>query len=193
MGKRSIHAVRIMIDLKKRVLPQSVEVGGRHYPVQTDFRYYIRFSELIGRKGINLSEFDFMYRGRMPENRAAGFEALCAFFFPKKELPRILEGTNEPVMDYVLDAPYIYAAFMERYGIDLIDIGELHFMKFTALLDGLHDTRLCDIMSFRAWRSEGGTPEYNQRMMQLKEMWRLPDKSDSEDEELADFDARLNA
>jgi len=180
-----------MIDLKKRVLPQSVEVGGRYYPVHTDFRYYIRFSELVGTKGVNLSEFDFMYRGRIPENRTAGFEAMCAFFFPKRELPRILEGTNEPVMDYVLDAPYIYAAFMERYGIDLIDIGELHFMKFTALLDGLHDTRLCDIMGFRAWRSEGGTPEYNQRMMQLKEMWRLPDKSDGEDEELADFDARL--
>ena len=39
-----------MIDLKKTGLPESIEVEGSLYYIQTSFKYWLRFLELIENK-----------------------------------------------------------------------------------------------------------------------------------------------
>lgn len=61
----------------------------------------------------------------------------------KKNGPRVL--------DYTQDAPLIYAAFRQAYGIDLDrERGRMDWRTFTALFQGLpENTRICEVMDIR--------------------------------------------
>ena len=122
-----------MIDLKKAKLPQAVKVGGRFFAIHTDFKYILRFRELLSDKHTPLTAFDFMYKNEIPSGRLEGITAIYEFMNPPRDLPRSTgEESGDIVLDYDQDAPYIYAAFLEQYGIDLVDT-RLHWYKFLAL------------------------------------------------------------
>ena len=181
-----------MIDLKKAKLPQAVKVGGRFFAIHTDFKYILRFRELLSDKHTPLTAFDFMYKNEIPAGRLEGITAIYEFMNPPRDLPRsTTEDDGEIVIDYEIDAPYIYAAFLEQYGIDLID-ARLHWYKFLALLHGLHDTELNRIISARLWKPNGKTGEYEKYQQKQYEAWRLPQPEDNEpDEALYDFLSKL--
>ena len=163
-----------MIDLTKKLLPSSIEAGGRWYGIKTDFRAWIRFSEIIEEEDAMFEDLEWLYEFDVPDDRKAGFEGLMRFFAPKRELPRATGGeTRERLIDYRVDGDLIYSAFMERYGIDLVD-ADLHWHKFLALLDGLHDTKLSDVIGYRGWRKE--SKKYDAYMSDLKTAWTLPPK-----------------
>lgn len=69
------------------------------------------------------------------------------------------DGDNEKVMSFKQDAEYIYASFMQDYGIDLIEEqGSMHWSKFTALLHGLRDnTKLMKVIEIRTMEIPKGT------------------------------------
>ncbi len=83
------------------------------------------------------------------------------------------------VVDFELDGEYIYAAFLQDYGIDLIEQqGKLHWRKFLALFQGLsEDTRIKQIMQIRSMKEPQPT-KYNQEQIQkireLKSYYALP-------------------
>lgn len=58
---------------------------------------------------------------------------------------------GERTVDFEQDAPYLYAAFRQVYGIDLFrERGKLHWWKFLAMLDSLpSDCKLKEIMAIR--------------------------------------------
>ena len=175
-----------MIDLKKAVMPETVEVSGILYPVHTSFKYWLRFLECCAEKGSVPADFDFMYKDLevVPPDRNAGFEALKAFCNPPQQLPRY-DGNEETVIDYAIDADYIYSAFMEQYGIDLV-ASRMHWYKFQALFRGLHDTKLNEIIGYRMWEDHGRKrDEYTRQMEKLKKAWELPESVEitEEDEE----------
>lgn len=179
-----------MIDLKKAVLPEAVEVDGRTYPVHTSFKYWLNFLEQIGNKKNPPTAFDFMYKCDKPESRLNGLMALIAFCNPTQELPRTDSSVSEKAMDYAIDADYIYAAFMERYGIDLVE-SDMHWYRFQALLKGLHDTKLNEIIGYRMWENSGGRRDaYTRQMEKLRAAWTLPDPNDDDDDLMA-FEALL--
>ena len=180
-----------MFDLAKKVLPHTVTVRGRLYDIQTDYRYWLRFSEHIREKDARTIDFDYMYITKKPEDRQAGINALIDFLQPKTELPR-RTGDERTVLDYKLDAPYIYAAFYERYSIDLFEVKNLHWHKFLALLRGIHDTELNQIMSARLYQPTDKGGESERARMKQYEAWRLPEPEDNEpDEALEAFDREL--
>ena len=179
------------MTLQKAKLPQAVEVGGRFYKIHTDFKYFLRFRELLLKKSAELNEFDFMYIADVPDDRAAGITALWDFMNPPQILPRSTGEKTGEVLDYDLDAQYIYAAFMEQYGIDIIDT-PLHWHKFSALLRGLHDTELNKIIAARLWKDDGKNDDYTRNQRKQQEAWRLPDPGDNEpDEALEEFQNAL--
>lgn len=178
----------------KAALPSSIEVGGRLYPIQTDFRYALTLLQRI-RENVPIAGCDFMYKGEPPPDRAAGLAALAEWLDPPHEVPRPSGlSSGETVLDYEKDAPLIYAAFFEMYGLDLFDEGlRLHWHKFLALLRGLHDTRLNEVQGYRSYKPRKNEPaEYRREMMRLKEMWRLePELTAEEKKALAEFQAQL--
>lgn len=181
-----------MFDLKKSKLPQAVKVGGSFFKIHTDYKYFLRMAELLQDKSTPINDFDFMYVNKIPASRLYGLRALCEFMNPKRELPRSTgDESTELVLDYKIDAPYIYAAFLEQYKIDLIETN-LHWYKFLALLHGLHDTELNRIISARLWKPSGKETEYEKEQRKQYEAWKLPQPEDNEpDSALDEFMAKL--
>lgn len=181
-----------MIDLKKTGLPEAIEVEGSLYYIQTSFKYWIRFLELLENKDTQPSDFDFMYKSQKPSNKENGVIALLQFCNPPQILPRVQRGeATEKVIDYTVDADYIYAAFLERYGIDLV-ASDLHWYKFQALFRGLHDTKINEIIGYRLYENTGGKRDsYTRHMEELRRAWELPLEADEEDEDLIDFENKL--
>lgn len=93
--------------------------------------------------------------------------------------PQISRRGNIRVLDFGQDAEYIYASFLQAYGLDLIEQrGKLHWKKFFALFEGLpDDTKIRQIMRIRS--AEPPRPnKYNQEeirsLMELKSYYALP-------------------
>ena len=84
-----------------------------------------------------------------------------------------------PILDFEEDGDYIYASFMQDYGIDLVEQqGRLTWKKFLALFNGLSDdTKIRRVMHIR----EMEVPPYNgknarqiQEIQELKSYYALP-------------------
>lgn len=88
--------------------------------------------------------------------------------------------------DIRYDGDYIYASFLQAYGIDLFDVqGQLHWKKFNALLSGLPEgTKLMEVIKIRKWKSQkGDSAEYKEEMRRLQKDYALPYEIIEEDEE----------
>lgn len=107
-------------------------------------------------------------------------DEICKRHIIVKKRPQIRKSAL-PVLDFEEDGDYIYASFMQDYGIDLIDEqGRLPWKKFLFLFNGLSaDTKIKQVMHIR----EMEIPEYNgknqkhrQEIMELKSYYALPVK-----------------
>ena len=178
-----------MLDLTKKVLPDSIIVEGKTYFIHTDFSYWINFSKQIHDKTKLVKDFDFLYVDEKPEDRLAGFRELMNFYLDKHELPRATgEEPPEKTMDYALDADLIYAAFMQQYNIDLLE-AKLHWWKFQALFFCLKDTKFTDILSYRAYNPNDKST-YKDYMRKMHEAWQIESPAtDAEKEVLERFNS----
>ena len=184
-----------MIDLSKKIdLPDSITVSGKSFRINTDYQFFVLFSSMC-KHAHKYDEYNFLYRGAIPEDKEAGFNGLLKFAKPARELPRdIGDEPDEILLDYEKDADLIYAAFWQQYGIDLKGKNlHLHWYKFLALLYGLKDTKLNKIMEFRSYvPAETDGKEYKKFMLQQKAMWHIEKElSDEEKAAIAAFDAKL--
>lgn len=185
-----------MIDLSKVKLPDCIEAAGSFFTIKTDFRSWLNFSRIVNTKGAVVDDVDFIYTDTIPpaENKKEAFEKLLEFFQPKTPLPRpIGESSGGKVLDYEIDADLIYAAFYEQYGIDLLETDkhghavQIHWHRFLALLSGLHNTKLNEVMSWRSWTGDTKT-EYGKQMQKLRNAWELPEeKNEKVQEDLEKF------
>ena len=182
------------MTFQKAELPSCVEVAGELYEVHTDFRFAMILLRMI-RDNAPLEAADFMYAGDPPQDRAAGFRAICEWLSPKRELPRPsgIDG-GDILVDYEIDAPLIYSAFYEMYGLDLFDPKlRLHWHKFLMLLQGIHGTRLNEVMECRSYKPrKGEPPAYRREMLRLKDMWKIEERLTAEEQaKLDDFQSKL--
>jgi hypothetical protein len=101
-----------------------------------------------------------------------------------------VQRNEAPVYDISLDGDYIYASFMQAYGIDLIDAqNSLHWKKFNALLSGLPEgTKFVEVIKIRKYKPrKGDSQAYIDEMMKLKKEYALPDSENYDDEEDEDY------
>lgn len=174
-----------MIDLTRKSLPNTVRVGGRDYSIYTDFRLWMRFeSSLVGCHGKDLIPVAYLFKNEKPAY--CDVSELLVFSRPKNELPRKVRGTSDAVLiDFRIDSDLIYAAFMQQYGIDLVDIPELHWHKFLALLNGLKGTKLDDVMGYRCYARQ--TDKNIDPYEEMREAWAIEEPLT--EEELEELDA----
>ncbi len=173
-----------MLDLTKRDLPNVVEINGRSYSIYTDFRVWIKFVNNIRTlKGNERVTVPYLFKNEVPE--FCDLQELLKFCFPVHELPRRISHSKEILFDYEIDSDYIYAAFLGQYGIDLLEVEELHWYKFLALFKGLKDDEMiCKIMSYRGYEKTNGKED---RFLKLKEMWRIERITPEEQAEIDEF------
>lgn len=172
-----------MLDLTKRALPDTVMVDGRAFLLNTDFRVWLRFENDI-KAG---KDFDctYLFKNEFPE--WISVYDLMAFAHPASELPRKMHASDVISLDFKLDADYIFAAFMEQYGIDLMET-DMHWHKFLALLNGLNEgTTLAKIMGYRNYKKSNDRKDpYDE----LRRAWEIiPELTEEEKKEKSDFEA----
>lgn len=152
-------------------LPEGVEVDGKFYKMDFDFRNVLRMIDVLDddllfpeAKAYNA----LLCLCRHPKNAEKVLEAVKALLF---KAPRKKSG--QKVTDWVQDAPLIRAAFRQAYGIDLYR-DKLHWIEFTELLNAIPEgNRYSEIVGIRA-RPMPAPTQYNQKERE----WLLQAKAD---------------
>lgn len=95
-------------------------------------------------------------------------------------LPPEYQKDKENFYSLKQDAEYIFASFMQAYGIDLVEQqGKLHWFKFQALLAGLpENTKFRQVVSIRMWKKPSKSDTEESQMRELQEIYKLADESE---------------
>ncbi|MCB2830003.1 bacteriophage Gp15 family protein [Streptococcus dysgalactiae] len=91
---------------------------------------------------------------------------------------------NKKVIDFSLDAEFIYASFRQAYQINLLkEQNKLSWNEFKALLNALpDDTIMQRIIAIRQWKDDGkGDKDYRDNMRKLKAKYSLDDGEEEDD------------
>ena len=129
-------------------LPQGVEVDGKFYKLDFDFRKVFQMIEILDRDDM------------LPEAKA--YKALCCLCKRPKNSFKVLGAVKallfkaprktggQRVTDFIQDAGLIRAAFRQAYGIDLYR-DRLHWIEFTELMNALPEgSRYAEVIGIRA-------------------------------------------
>lgn len=186
-----------MENLLLDYLPTTVMVDGVSYPVDTNFRTFIIFEKILCDDSLEDGEklssiINMFYWGDdKPRNIEAAFRKIYELYLCGKEPPkqqRVKKNGNvaikkQPVFDYEQDAPFIYAAFLAQYGIDLNEVEYLHWWKFQALFNSLDKkSRIVEIMGYRSVDlSQIKNKDERKRLSHLKHLYALPNRLSAEE------------
>ncbi len=184
--------MNILID----VLPEYVEIDGIEYKINTDFRIGIMFELLIQDNTLtDMEKVEIalnLYYPEIPHDPIQALEKILWFYRCGKEYDAEspqegTEGTTQQqaIYSFEHDAEYIYAAFLDQYGIDLQDIEHLHWWKFKALFKGLkEDNLIVKIMGYRAIKIDDNMTDSEKKFYRrMKRIYALPDNRTQEEKE----------
>lgn len=170
-------------------LPEAIVVDDVRYEINTDFRIGIMFDQMLCDLKLSDEEkveiaLNLYFKDEIPHNIDAALNELLVFYrcgSPLPPKPREMRTDASPkpparVLDFDYDAPLIYAAFLSQYGIDLQDVVDLHWWKFSAMMEGLKDDEeISKVMSYRAIDLNSiKDKEERKRYAKLKAKYALP-------------------
>lgn len=180
-------------------LPVQVVFDNVEHNLNYDFRACILFELLMQDKGVDDNDkLDIalnLFFEEVPKDEERAVEFILWFYRGGKEKSESEEkgasnqGSNSKLAIYSFehDGDYIYAAFLDQYGIDL-NVHSLHWWKFKALFKALKsDNEIVKIMGYRAMEIDSDmSNEQQKHYRELKAMYSLPDNRTEEEKE-ADF------
>ena len=184
--------MNILID----EVPEYVEIDEIEYKINTDFRISIMFELLMQDNTLtDMEKVEIalnLYYPEIPHDPIQALEKILWFYRCGKEYdtesPREgTEGTTQQqaIYSFEHDAEYIYAAFLDQYGIDLQDIEHLHWWKFRALFKGLkEDNLIVKIMGYRTIQINDSMSDAEKKFYRkMKRIYALPDNRTQEEKE----------
>lgn len=190
--------MNILID----ELPESVEIDDIKYKINTDFRIGILFTLLIQDNTVtDMEKIEIalnLYYPEIPHDPLKAIEKILWFYRCGQESPssnqQVQTETSayqQAIYSFEHDAEYIYAAFLDQYGIDLQDIEHLHWWKFRALFKGLkEDNLIVKIMGYRAIKIDDNMTDSEKKFYRrMKKIYALPDNRTQEEKERDFIDA----
>lgn len=127
--------------------PKYVLIGDNKYEINTSFRVAIKCNEIGQDDTISDTEralaiiyLIFGEKGLKSNDKEELLRSAQKYLSCGKEIEK---NDDEPDMDYVEDYDYIVASFMSDFGIDL-DNTDLHWWKFSKLMNGLSNSEMGD-------------------------------------------------
>ncbi len=141
-----------------RPCPRSINVGGKNYAINLSFDRVLEAVKLLsGEEFDQESALDILYDWFVADNRKASMaeriDVVNEIISKLINFDKSAESDDEhDTISYSQDAPYIYAAFLQAYGIDLFkEQGYMQWWCFLSLLKALpEDTRLMQIVEIRS-------------------------------------------
>lgn len=135
--------------------PESMNIDGHQYKINTDFRIMLRIEKLLQEENENKAEKVFqLFYGELPKDIEKATEQFLWFYRcgkPEKQAEKGKGETAKRIYSFEYDGEYIFAAFLDQYSIDLVEIETLHWWKFRALFEALKpDHVFCEIRKCRS-------------------------------------------
>lgn len=180
----------------------TVEIDGRKYDIDSDFRAMIQFEMLMFNEEIDdeeklIQSLELFYLD-CPHNIQEAINQLLLFYKCGNEIISSSHNSerkvSEPVYSFEHDGDYIFSAFLNQYAINLQEIEYLHWWQFRALFKSLHEEHeFVKIMRYRATDlSKIKDKEQRAYYQKMKEIYKLP-VSKAEQKQIDDLtEALLN-
>lgn len=175
-------------DLLTEALPESVRIHGKEYPIQCDFRIGIKLDGILRSELEDQEKIKRMlvlyFKDNIPPDISAAIDKIIWFYRcgevldnedeEKKKRRYIRRRSKDPACVLTQDAPYVYAAFMDQYGIDLTSVTFMHWWKFMALFESLGDeTKMSKIMYYRQASTSGMSKERRAFINEMKKIYKI--------------------
>lgn len=202
-----------MFNLIIEKCPEVVNISGHYLDIATDFKDILKILDIIeSAEDLQYASYNALnrfFKGNVPGDMETALEVFKQFMSmdpnqinvdedeTEDSTPTSLdsdedEEEDEQFFSIVYDSNYIYAAFLQVYGIDLAQVN-MHWWRFKSLIKGLPSgTKLSEIIEVR---SQELPKDSKSRMIvsRLKEVYKLPTK-DKHDEKQAEnaLDALFN-
>ena len=181
-----------MLWLTNEDLPKSVSINSKEWFVDTDFRAWIRFEEVLTDSSIkdewkllilcNSVSLDPCVLNYYKEEDV--FNALFSFYRMFK--PRLKASTSrndEIPYKYSSDIGYVYSAFLQQYGINILK-SDMHWFEYKSLFDSLTDaTKFVQIIGYRMQDVSKMEKEQKKQAIELKKMYQIVDEEYEEEKE----------
>ena len=167
-------------------VPDTLNVAGTRYSINTDFRVWIRFEKLLTEENDNDDEllnsiFKLVFSDQIPspEHFQEAVNEILWFYKCGKDISKKGVSGKKNVFSYDYDDGYIVAAFKEQYGINL-NTEPLHWWEFHAYMLSLSEnTEFVKIMGYRAVEITSKMPASQRNFYQkMKQHYKLPIKKD---------------
>lgn len=178
-------------------LPEEIVVCGEICPIRTDFKTWLKFSQIISQNELTAENIVHIFRLVFYDIPPNFFEALKEImkFYAKNEDVKQPSGNNtdkKRYFDFEADGDLIYSAFLQQYSIDLCDAELLHWWKFKALMNGLsEDTHFVKVVQYRSMDlSKIKDKEQKKFYRKMKALYKLPDNR-SESQKERDFNSAM--
>ncbi|WP_050698976.1 Gp15 family bacteriophage protein [Anaeromassilibacillus senegalensis] len=122
--------------------PETVEVDGQSYPINTDFRVGVEFELALLSGDTDVMRLMQLWYSCIPSDINAAVDAALQFYRLGQPPPDETAGEasglrrQERAYDFEQDADVLLSSFWQAYGIDLATI-QLHWWTFRRLMFGL--------------------------------------------------------
>lgn len=166
--------------------PQTVTVCDKEYRIVTDFREWIKLSELLNKtEKLTVQLLKIIlewYIDKPPENTVEAIRALQDFLSAEDIYPPVsgvsLPEPGKAVFSFEQDAICIYCAFYAVYGIDICKIQYMHWWEFRVLFEGLpSDTEIKERIYYRGVNlNDIKDKEERRRIKEIKKRIALPER-----------------
>lgn len=175
------------MDILTSPLPESITVCGEHYPINTDFRTWIKIEDTFSDSSISAADkviriFSLAFISpSIPSDVSETVSAIARFLAPftsgKKR--KAASRAASPLFSFSFDGGLIYAAFLSQYGIDLTS-SHLHWWRFLSLFYSLSSCKFTEVLKVRGINlSSVRDPNQKSLIRRMKRIYRLP-KTDSD-------------
>ena len=174
--------MNILLD----ALPTTINIDGEAIPVKTDFRYWIRFTEIVQEydlESITIDEYVEMmqkvistifYDEQKIEITITLFSEITDFYTGFSKGKQSKKNNEKKVFDFVVDADEIYSSFLQEYGIRLIH-EKMHWYEFRTLFSGLsQDSAIGRLIHIRTMTDEDVPKDKIAKLHELQEEVKLP-------------------
>lgn len=158
--------------------PSDIEVNNVVYPLETDFRVWIKFEIMLtSNTAPKLSDIlKLIFSNKQPPETQEAVEKVLWFYRCGKPTNKATKSSSKQIYDYNYDDGYIYAAYLQQYKVSLSDVKYMHWWNFRSLFESLsEDTEFVKILGYRSMEINSKmSSEQKQFYSKMKKLYALP-------------------
>ncbi len=194
--------------------PETVLIKGTEYEINSDFRTSVLFELLIQDEDVSnvdkVVKAIELYFPIIPSEEIRDIFGAIMWFYccgrtdKERKLMREEDQENEGskedeqeeaerIYSFDYDDEYIYSAFLQQYGINLVATKYLHWWEFRAMFKGLDNCEFVKIMNYRATKITSEMSKKEKRFLRkMKSIHALPTSEKEQQETNALIEALMN-